>query len=147
MPVPVSYTHLDVYKRQLKYGECQCGRTMARMERVTSRTDDMLIIRGVNVYPSQIESVILSFDGIEPYYQILISRENFLDKVEVEVEVSSEIFSDEIKVLENLRNKIEEKIKAELNLSCSIKLIKDVYKRQGWFSRCLLISRSGKKWF
>jgi phenylacetate-CoA ligase len=108
----------------LKYGECQCGRTMARMERVTSRTDDMLIIRGVNVYPSQIESVILSFDGIEPYYQILISRENFLDKVEVEVEVSSEIFSDEIKVLENLRNKIEEKIKAELNLSCSIKLIK-----------------------
>jgi len=94
------------------------------MERVTSRTDDMLIIRGVNVYPSQIESVILSFDGIEPYYQILISRENFLDKVEVEVEVSSEIFSDEIKVLENLRKKIEEKIKAELNLSCSVKLTK-----------------------
>jgi len=108
----------------LNYEECQCGRTIVRMERVTSRTDDMLIIRGVNVYPSQIESIILSFDSIEPYYQILISKENFLDKIEVEVEVSPEMFSDEIKVLETLRKNIEEKIKAELNLACSIKLIK-----------------------
>ena len=118
----IRYRTRDVGMRMK--GECECGRTFVRMIKPAGRTDDMLIIRGVNVYPSQIESVILSFDGIEPYYQILISRENFLDKVEVEVEVSSEIFSDEIKVLENLRNKIEEKIKAELNLSCSIKLIK-----------------------
>jgi len=108
----------------LSYDECRCGRTTVRMKRVTSRTDDMLIIRGVNVYPSQIESVILSFDGIEPYYQIIVTRENFLDKVEVEVEVSSEIFSDEIKVLENLKKRMEEKMKAELNISCSIKLTK-----------------------
>jgi len=83
----------------------------------------MLIIRGVNVYPSQIESIVLSFDGVEPYYQIVLTRENFLDQIEIQVEVTPQFFSDQIKVLEGLKKQIEEKLKTELNLSCEVKLL------------------------
>lgn len=107
----------------LYYEPCCCGRTMVRMKRVSSRTDDMLIIRGVNVYPSQVESVILSFDGVEPYYQIVLTRENYLDQIMVQVEVSPRVFSDEVKVLERLKRQMEERLKAELNLSCEVKLL------------------------
>lgn len=107
----------------LYYEPCRCGRTMVRMRRVSSRTDDMLIIRGVNVYPSQIESVILGFDGVEPHYQIVLTRENYLDQIAVHVEVSPQVFSDEVKVLERLKRQMEEKLKAELGLSCEVKLL------------------------
>ena len=107
----------------LNYEPCSCGRTLVRMKRVFSRTDDMLIIRGVNVYPSQIESIVLSFDGVEPYYQIVLTRENFLDQIEIQVEVTPQFFSDQIKVLEGLKKQIEEKLKTELNLSCEVKLL------------------------
>jgi phenylacetate-CoA ligase len=123
----------------LYYESCRCGRTMVRMQRVSSRTDDMLIIRGINVYPSQIESVILSFDGVEPHYQIVLTRENYLDQIAVHVEVSPQVFSDEVKVLEKLKKQMEEKLKAELNLSCEVKLLepKSITRSEGKAKRVI----------
>jgi phenylacetate-CoA ligase len=102
---------------------CVCGRAFVRMERVSGRTDDMLIIRGVNVFPSQIEHVLMGVDGVEPHYQIIIDREGALDMMEVRVEVNEEIFSDEIKELERLSKGIEGEIKDLLGISCKIKLV------------------------
>ncbi|HOQ68125.1 MAG TPA: phenylacetate--CoA ligase, partial [Candidatus Atribacteria bacterium] len=123
----------------LNYEPCSCGRTLVRMKRVFSRTDDMLIVRGVNVYPSQIESIILSFDGVEPYYQIVLTRESFLDQIEVQVEVTPQFFSDQIKVLEGLKKQIEEKLKTELNLSCEVKLLepKSITRSEGKSKRVI----------
>jgi phenylacetate-CoA ligase len=102
---------------------CICGRTFVRMERVTGRSDDMLIIRGVNVFPSQIEHVLMSIEGVEPHYQIIVDREGALDVMEVHVEVRDEIFSDEIKELELLSRRIEREIKDLLGISCKVKLV------------------------
>ncbi|GAB4482912.1 MAG: phenylacetate--CoA ligase [Thermodesulfovibrionales bacterium] len=102
---------------------CSCGRTFYRMQRITGRTDDMLIIRGVNVFPSQIESVLMNIEGVEPHYQILVDRVNSLDVMEVRVEVSEDIFSDEVKVLEKLGKRIEREIKDLLGVSCKVKLV------------------------
>ena len=102
---------------------CSCGRTFYRMERITGRTDDMLIIRGVNVFPSQIEHVLMSIEGVEPHYQIIVDRQGSLDVVEVHVEVSENIFSDEVKVLEKLSRQIEREIKDQLGISCKAKLV------------------------
>ncbi|HPL87422.1 MAG TPA: phenylacetate--CoA ligase, partial [Deltaproteobacteria bacterium] len=85
---------------------CKCGRTFVRMERVSGRSDDMLIIRGVNVFPSQIESVLLEIDGLEPHYQLIVDREGSLDTLEVQVEVREKIFSDEIRELQNMEKRI-----------------------------------------
>jgi phenylacetate-CoA ligase len=102
---------------------CVCGRAFVRMERVSGRTDDMLIIRGVNVFPSQIEHVLMGVDGVEPHYQIIVDREGPLDMMEVRVEVNEEIFSDEIKELERLSKGIEGEIKELLGISCKVKLV------------------------
>ncbi|MBS1114399.1 MAG: phenylacetate-CoA ligase [Nitrospirae bacterium] len=102
---------------------CSCGRTFYRMQRITGRTDDMLIIRGVNVFPSQIEHVLMSIEGVEPHYQIIVDREGALDVMEVQVEVSEDIFSDEVKVLERLGKRIEREIKDLLGTTCKIKLV------------------------
>lgn len=102
---------------------CVCGRTFVRMERITGRSDDMLIIRGVNVFPSQIEHVLMSIEGVEPHYQIVVDREGALDIMEVHVEVQEEIFSDEIKNLELLSRRIEREIKDLLGISCRVKLV------------------------
>lgn len=102
---------------------CVCGRTFVRMERITGRSDDMLIIRGVNVFPSQIEHVLMSIEGVEPHYQIVVDREGALDVMEVHVEVQEEIFSDEIKNLELLSRRIEREIKDLLGISCRVKLV------------------------
>lgn len=102
---------------------CICGRTFLRMERITGRSDDMLIIRGVNVFPSQIEHVLMSIEGVEPHYQIVVDREGALDVMEVHVEVREEIFSDEIKNLEILSKRIEREIKDLLGISCKVKLV------------------------
>lgn len=102
---------------------CVCGRTFVRMERITGRSDDMLIIRGVNVFPSQIEHVLMSIEGVEPHYQIVVDREGALDVMEVHVEVQEEIFSDEIKKLEMLSRRIEREIKDLLGISCKVKLV------------------------
>jgi len=102
---------------------CACGRTLVRMEKVSGRTDDMLIIRGVNVFPSQVEHVLVGIEGVEPHYQIEVNREGSMDTMKVLVEVSNEIFSDEIKALENLSRRIQIEIKDLLGVSCTVKLV------------------------
>ena len=103
--------------------QCRCGRTLVRMEKVTGRTDDMLIIRGVNVFPSQVEHVLMGVEGVEPHYQIEVNREGSLDTMNVLVEVSETVFHDEIKVLEGLTRKIQAEIKDLLGVTCSVKLV------------------------
>jgi phenylacetate-CoA ligase len=87
---------------------CACGRTMARMERVSGRTDDMLIVRGVNVFPSQIETVLLQVEGVQPHYVILVDRERgAMDDLEIWVEVSEDIFTDDIGQLRGIQRQAE----------------------------------------
>ena len=91
-------------------GQCECGRTFLRMDETSGRTDDMLIIRGVNVFPSQIESVLMEIEEVEPHYQLVITREGYLDNLEVQVEVPQKIFSGEFRALERLERKIRDRI-------------------------------------
>jgi phenylacetate-CoA ligase len=118
---------------------CTCGRTFYRIPKITGRTDDMLIIRGVNVFPSQIEEVIMGVEGVEPHYQIVVEREGSLDKIEVQVEVSEAIFSDEVKTLETLSKKLQREIKDLLGISCTIKLVepKTIQRSEGKAKRVI----------
>ncbi len=102
---------------------CQCGRTLVRMEKCVGRSDDMLIIRGVNVFPSQIESVLLEMNETKPHYLLVVDRENNLDVLEIQVEVEEQFFSDEVKELEGLRRRIQANIASLLGLSASIRLV------------------------
>jgi phenylacetate-CoA ligase len=102
---------------------CICGRTHIRMKRVSGRSDDMLIIRGVNVFPSQIESVLMKTDQIEPHYQLVVDRVDNLDTLTVKVEVSESLFSDEIKLLQSLEAKLSHDIKEYLGVSAKVKLV------------------------
>jgi phenylacetate-CoA ligase len=102
---------------------CICGRTHLRMNRVTGRSDDMLIIRGVNVFPSQIESVLMDTDGVTPHYQLVVDREGSLDTLTVMVEVSSALFSDEVKQLQATERKISKNIKELLGVSAKVTLV------------------------
>ncbi len=102
---------------------CTCGRTFVRMERVSGRSDDMLIIRGVNVFPSQIESVIMEIEGLEPHYQLIVDREGSLDTLEIQVEVSERVFSDEIRGLQSLEKRIKKDVKDYLGVTAKVKLV------------------------
>jgi phenylacetate-CoA ligase len=93
------------------------------MERISGRTDDMLIIRGVNVFPSQIESVLMQIEGISPHYQIIVERQAGLDMLEVQVEVSDEMFSDRIKALEETQELIRAEIESYLGLGVKVMLV------------------------
>ena len=117
----IRYRTRDVTK--LIPGRCQCGRTSVRMERIMGRTDDMLIIRGVNVFPSQIEEVLVNIKGIEPHYQIIVERTGTLDQLEVQVEMDENLISDEIKRLEILENKIRSEIESLLGIKVKVKLV------------------------
>jgi phenylacetate-CoA ligase len=108
---------------RLIYDKCKCGRTLVRMEKCMGRTDDMLIIRGVNVFPSQIETVLLAMSETEPHYLLIIDREGTLDVVNLMVEVQEQFFSDEIKQLEALRKKITDRIQSTLGISIRVKLV------------------------
>jgi phenylacetate-CoA ligase len=108
---------------RLIYEKCACGRTLVRMEKCTGRSDDMLIIRGVNVFPSQIESVLLEMSETEPHYLCIVEREGTLDTLRLLVEVQEQFFSDEIKVLEALRKKITQKLQNTLGISVEVKLV------------------------
>ncbi len=112
---------------------CRCGRTMVRMGRVRGRSDDMLIIRGVNVFPSQIESVIMEFDGIEPHYQLVVEREGRLDTLSVMVEVNERIFSDEVKNLQAMERSLEKNIKELLGVAAKVRLVepKSIQRTEG----------------
>ncbi|MFZ5453329.1 MAG: phenylacetate--CoA ligase family protein [Thermodesulfobacteriota bacterium] len=105
------------------YAPCLCGRTIARMQRIRGRSDDMLIIRGVNVFPSQIESVLMETKGIAPHYQLIVDREGQLDTLEVAVEVDEAVFSDEVKQLQSLAKSIERQIKDYFTVSVKVRLV------------------------
>jgi phenylacetate-CoA ligase len=107
----------------LSLGKCDCGRTIARMTKVTGRTDDMLIIRGVNVFPSQIESVLLETANIAPHYQLIVNRVGQLDELEVLVEMSPDLFSDEVKKLEIVESNIKKEIQSTLGISVKVRLV------------------------
>ncbi len=117
----IRYRTRDISR--LTYEPCKCGRTHVRMERVTGRTDDMLIIRGVNVFPTQIESVLLAIEETEPHYHIHVYREGNLDNLEVWVELSEKSFSDEIKGLESLSKRIAHEIQGVIGVACKVKLV------------------------
>ncbi|MHB1004833.1 MAG: phenylacetate--CoA ligase family protein [Chloroflexota bacterium] len=102
---------------------CACGRTLLRMDKVTGRSDDMLIVRGVNVFPSQIEAVLLEVEGVEPHYQIIVDREQRLDDLEIWVEISEDVFSDEIRRLEDLERKVRAEIESVLGIMARVKLV------------------------
>lgn len=104
---------------------CECGRTLARMSRVTGRSDDMLVVRGVNVFPSQIESVLLEVEGVEPHYLIVVDRQHAFksDEIEIWVEVSEDVFSDEMQKMEKLERKLRSEMDSVLGISAHIKLV------------------------
>lgn len=107
----------------ITHEKCQCGRTTARISRFKGRSDDMLIIRGVNVFPSQVEAALLTVDGITPNYQIIVDRVNHQDTLAILVEVEERFFSDEIRELENLQKKIEHAVHQAIGLHAKIKLV------------------------
>jgi phenylacetate-CoA ligase len=102
---------------------CPCGRTLRRMRRIGRRSDDMFIIRGVNVFPSQVETALLAVEGTLPHYQIVLTREKGLDQMEVKVEVTPEVFSDRIRALEALHRKLESELEHVLGLRVQVTLV------------------------
>ncbi len=107
----------------ISYDKCECGRTLARISRFKGRSDDMLIIRGVNVFPSQIETALLEMGEVTPHYMMIVDRQNNLDTLEIQVEVDERFFSDEIKSLETLSKKIAHVIQNAIGLAVKIKLV------------------------
>lgn len=109
----------------LDYAPCACGRTLVRMGKVLGRSDDMLIIRGVNVFPSQVEAALLELGepGISMHYHIIVERQDNLDTLEVQVEISEELLSDKVRALEDLRDKIRRGLAAALGLACKVTLV------------------------
>jgi phenylacetate-CoA ligase len=108
---------------RLQYGMCGCGRTMVRMEKCLGRSDDMLIIRGVNLFPSQVESVLLEISEIKPHYLLIVDRNNNLDTLELKVEVEEEFFQDKISELESLRQKIQYALESSIGIGLKVTLV------------------------
>lgn len=104
-------------------GECPCGRTGRRIERIKGRTDDMIKVRGVMLFPYQIEQCILEVQGIEPHYQIILTRPHHLDEIEVQVEMAKETFSDEVRAIEELRRRLEKKIEETIGIRVKVTLV------------------------
>jgi len=117
----VRYRTRDI--TSLDFAPCPCGRTLARMKKVLGRSDDIIIVKGVNVFPSQVESILLEVEGVEPRYQIIVDRVEGVDTLEVKVEVHERVFSDEIKILQNISSKIERKIREIIGVTAKVKLV------------------------
>lgn len=107
----------------LDYDKCACGRTMVRMAKPSGRSDDMLIIRGVNVFPSQIESVLTEVGEATPHYMLLVDRVGVLDTLEIQVEISDKFFTDDVKGMERVERKIQQKVDSILGISAKIRLV------------------------
>lgn len=120
MPIIRFRTH-DV--TSIKHEKCDCGRTLVKMSRITGRTDDMLKIKGVSVFPSQIEKALLSIKGVEPHYQIILTRPDNLDQIEVKVEASPDLFFDNVKELVGTRDKLAHAIHDEIGLRVNVNLV------------------------
>ncbi len=108
---------------RLTYDKCKCGRTLVRMEKCLGRSDDMLIIRGVNLFPSQVESVLLEMSGIKPHYLLIVDRINNLDTLELRVEVDEAFFLDQISQLESLRQRLQTNLENSLGLAIKVTLV------------------------
>lgn len=123
----------------ITYEPCICGRSHARITRMSGRSDDMLIIRGVNVFPSQIEAILVGIEGVEPHYLLVVNRTENLDTLEVQVEVDEQLFSDEVKVLQRLAKRIEKEIKDMLGVTCTAKLVepKTIQRSEGKAKRVI----------
>jgi len=115
------YRTRDITK--LDYSQCKCGRTSVRMSKPIGRTDDMLIIRGVNVFPSQIEEVLFNIEGVSPHYQIIVDRKGALDTVTVLVEANANLFFDEMKKQKQLLDRINDELKTTLGIDVDVKLV------------------------
>lgn len=108
----------------ITYDPCECGRTSPRISKISGRTDDMIVVRGINVFPSQIEHVLLQVEGVKPHYQLIVDRKaGKLDELEVLVEVEEKLFSDEIKKLVELEHKITKELEAILSISAKVRLV------------------------
>jgi phenylacetate-CoA ligase len=127
-------------------GDCACGRTLRRMDRITGRTDDMLIIRGVNVFPSQIQQVITAFDEVTSYYQIILTREGPLDHVTLKVETVPEFDFDEIRRIEDLQRRIVAELKSNLQVSVEVKVVepKSIERSEGKAKRVFDLRETGE---
>lgn len=117
----IRYRTRDLTK--LHYEKCSCGRTLVRMEKCLGRSDDMLIIRGVNLFPSQVESVLLEMSEIKPHYLLIVDRQNNLDSLELKVEVEEEFFQDKISELESLRQKIQHSLESSIGIGLKVTLV------------------------
>ena len=116
---------------------CECGRTTARMERVLGRTDDMIVVRGVNVFPSQIETVLLQADGVEPHYQVVVDRRrDHMDELDILVEVSSAIFEDKERLVQ-LERTLSYEVRSALGITCKVQLVgpKQIERSEGKAAR------------
>jgi phenylacetate-CoA ligase len=123
----------------LYHEPCKCGRTLVRMGRIQGRSDDMLIIRGVNVFPSQIESVLMASKDVAPHYVLIVDRKEHMDTLEVQVEVDETVFSDEVKDLQAIGRGIEKDIKDLLGVSCKVRLVepKTIQRSEGKAQRVI----------
>lgn len=144
MPV-LRYRTKDITR--LNYEPCCCGRTHVRMDKVTGRTDDMMIIKGVNVFPSQIESVLVSTKGIGPHYQLVIRRQNFMDNLEVKVELVSTELLESYGELKALQRGLHDRLKSVLGLETKVTLVepKSLERFQGKAKRILDLRNEGSE--
>ena len=133
----IRYRTRDITR--LLYDRCECGRTTVRMEKPDGRSDDMLIIRGVNVFPSQIESARLEIGEVNPYYMLTVDRVNNLDTLDIDVEMSETMFSDEVRRVEDIEKKIRQKIESTIGISAKIHLVeqKSLKRTEGKASRVI----------
>lgn len=120
MPM-IRYRTRDLCK--LTVEKCKCGRTLVRMGRLSGRTDDMIVIRGVNVFPSQVESVLVKMNGVAPFYVLVVDRVNNSDTLEIKVELTEEMFSDTVAHIEELKNKIGNEVKSVVGVQAKISLV------------------------
>ena len=117
----VRYRTRDI--TSLDYSACPCGRTLVRMKKVLGRSDDIIVIKGVKVFPSQVESILVEVEGVEPRYQILVEKVEGADTMELKVEVNEKVFSDEIKNLQSISSQIERKLRETVGVSAKVKLV------------------------
>lgn len=124
---------------QLDRNRCECGRTHVRMQKVLGRSDDMVIVRGVNVFPSMVESVLLNIPGVEPHYLLIVDRKGTLDTLEVQVEVSERVFSDEVRKLEELGSLIGKELESSLGIGVKVRLVepKSIERSEGKAKRVI----------
>ncbi len=124
---------------RLNYDRCKCGRTLVRMEKCLGRSDDMLIIRGVNLFPSQVESVLLEISEIKPHYLLIVDRVNNLDSLELRVEVDEQFFQDKISELESLRQKIQNSVESSIGIGLKVTLVepKTIVRSEGKSQRVI----------